>query len=77
MKNFEKNINNSLRIKNKNLNENSRLLKSNSINATLKKGYSVVRKSKKIIKKSNLIFNEDLINIQFLDKKIDVKVKKI
>ena len=76
-KNFEKNINNSLRIKNKNLNENSRLLKSNSINATLKKGYSVVRKSKKIIKKSNLIFNEDLINIQFLDKKIDVKVKKI
>ena len=76
-KNFEKNINDLLALKNKDLNKYTRLLQSNSINSALNKGYSIVRKSNKIIKKSNLMSNEDLINIQFLDKKIDLKIKKI
>ena len=55
----------------------TRLLKSNSLFTTLNKGYSIVRKSKKIIKKSDLINQEDVINIQFLDKAINIKIKKI
>ena len=59
------------------LNKFNRLLESNSLYKNLNKGYSVIRKSKKIINKSNLINEEDLINIQFLDTAISVKVKKI
>ncbi len=59
------------------LNKFNRLLESNSLYKNLNKGYSVIRKSKKIINKSNLINEEDLINIQFLDTAINVKVKKI
>ena len=59
------------------LNKFNRLLESNSLYKNLNKGYSVIRKSKKIINKSNLINEEDLINIQFLDTAINIKVKKI
>ncbi|MDC0192090.1 exodeoxyribonuclease VII large subunit [Alphaproteobacteria bacterium] len=53
------------------------LLYSNSLHSNLKKGYSVIRKSKKIINKSNLIKQEDTLDIQFLDKLLNIKVKKI
>ena len=53
------------------------LLQSNSLHSNLKKGYSIVRKSKKIINKSNLIKKEDTLDIQFLDKLLNIKVKKI
>ena len=53
------------------------LLQSNSLHSNLKKGYSIIRKSKKIINKSNLIKKEDALDIQFLDKLINIKVKKI
>tara|TARA_Y100000994_G_scaffold47683_1_gene37359 strand:- start:9150 stop:10484 length:1335 start_codon:yes stop_codon:yes gene_type:complete len=53
------------------------LLQSNSLHSNLKKGYSIIRKSKKIINKSNLIKKEDTLDIQFLDKLINIKVKKI
>lgn len=55
----------------------TRLLKSNSINSTLNKGYSIVRKSKKIINNPDLINSEDKINIQFKNQAIDMIVKKI
>lgn len=55
----------------------SRLLRSNSINTNLNKGYSVIRKSKKIIKSSTSIGENDLINIQLSDKSIEVKIKKL
>jgi len=61
----------------KELNKFDRLLQSNSLYKTLNKGYSIVRKSKKIIKKSDLIQIDDKINIQFFDKSIDLKIKKI
>jgi exodeoxyribonuclease VII large subunit len=81
LKNIVKNLNNNIKnitiSQKKELGKFTRLLKSNSLQSTLKKGYSIVRKSKKIIKKSNLINQEDLINIQFLDKAIDIKIKKI
>lgn len=70
-------------IKNKLINNRNefitldQLLKSNSINSALRKGYSIVRKSKKIVKKSNQINENDLIDIQFSDKLINIKVKKI
>ena len=53
------------------------LLQSNSLHSNLKKGYSIIRKSKKIINKSNFIKKEDTLDIQFLDKLINIKVKKI
>ena len=59
------------------LSKYTRLLESNSLHKNLKKGYSIIRKSKKIINKSNLIKEQDLINIQFVDKSINVKLKKI
>ena len=65
------------KTKAKELNHYIRLLESNSLNSALKKGYSIVTKSQKIIKNSNLINLNDSINIQFLDKKISIKIKKI
>ena len=59
------------------LSKYTRLLESNSLHKNLEKGYSIIRKSKKIINKSNLIKEEDLINIQFFDKSINAKLKKI
>ena len=59
------------------LNKLERLIKSNSINMNLKKGFSIVHKSNKIITNSNLINNEDKISIQFYDKSVKIKIKKI
>ena len=61
----------------KELNKYSRLLESNSLHTNLKKGYSIIRKTTKIINKSKLINNNDLINVQFFDKSINIKIKKI
>lgn len=61
----------------KELNQYSRLLESNSLSTNLDKGYSIIRKTKKIINESKLINENDLINIQFFDKSINIKVKKI
>jgi exonuclease VII large subunit len=44
---------------------------------TLKRGYSIISKSKKIINNSELIQSVDKVKIQFFDKSIDVKIKKI
>ena len=61
----------------KDLNKFVRLIESNSLHSNLKKGYSVIRKSKKIINKSTLLNDNDTMNIQFLDKRIDINIKKI
>ena len=61
----------------KELNKFTLLLKANSTFSILNKGYSIVSKSKKIIKNSQNIKNDDAINIQFSDKSIYVKIKKI
>ena len=76
IKNLDRNMTNKTIYHKKELNKFTRLLKSNSLYTTLNKGYSIVRKSKKIIKKSYLINQKDTINIQFLDKAIDLKIKK-
>jgi len=77
IKNLDRSMINKSIYQQKELIKLTRLLKSNSLYTTLNKGYSIVRKSKKIIKKSDLINQEDSINIQFLDKAIDIKIKKI
>lgn len=61
----------------KELNKFSRLLESNSLNTNLKKGYSIITKEKMIINKSRLINEDDLINVRFIDKSINIKVIKI
>ena len=48
-----------------------------SINKNLKKGYSIIRKAKRIINKSDLINKEDNINLQLVDKTINLKIKKL
>ena len=58
-------------------NELLRLLNSNSINTNLKKGYVLLSKSKKILKKSKQIKERDSIAIKFYDKTIGVSIKKI
>jgi exodeoxyribonuclease VII large subunit len=77
IKNFNRRINDIIYSQKNELNKFVRLLDSNSIHGTLSKGYSIVRKSKKIINKADLLNSEDLINIQFVDKTVDLKIKKI
>ena len=77
LKIFNVNISNKVNNSKKDLNKIHRLLNSNSISSNLKKVYSIVRKSKRVIKKSSLISNDDNISIQFLDDSINIKVKKI
>ena len=77
IKNLDRNILDKTINAQKEFNKFTRLLESNSLYLTLNKGYSIVRKSKKIVKKSDLINKEDIINIEFIDKDIDIKIKKI
>ena len=72
-----KKINNKISYNKKIYNELIRLLNSNSISSNLKKGYILLSKSKKILKRSYDLEKENLINIQFYDKKIKAKLKKI
>jgi len=76
-KNLDRCVNANLRYIKKELNKFGSLLNSNSMNTALKKGYSIVSKSKKIINNSKLIKRADTVKIQFFDKSIDVKIKKI
>ena len=47
------------------------------INFNLKKGFVIISKSNKILKKSNLVKEEDKLSIKFFDKSIGVKINKI
>ena len=76
-KNLNRNMNNNLEYKKKDFNKLSLLLNANSINSALSKGYSIVSKSNKIIKKSNLLNENDLVKIQFSDKSVNLSIKKI
>ena len=76
-KNLDRCVNENLRNLKKESNKFGSLLYSNSMNKTLKKGYSIISKSKKIINNSKLIQPADEVKIQFFDKSIDVKIKKI
>ena len=76
-KDINRNILDKKNSQQKELNKYFRLLESNSLHTNLKKGYSIIRKATKIINKSKLINDNDLINVQFLDKSINIKVKKI
>ena len=76
-KNLDRCVNENLRNIKKELNKFRSLLFSNSMSKTLKKGYSIISKSKKIINNSKLIQPTDEVKIQFFDKSIDVKIKKI
>ena len=55
----------------------TRLLNSNSVNNNLKKGYTILTKSKKIVKKSSEINLNDSLAVKFFDKTIRINVKKI
>ena len=76
-KDINKNLSYQKNFFQKELNKYSRLLKSNALHTNLKKGYSIIRNTKKIINKSELIDNGDIISVQFLDKSLNLKVKKI
>ena len=54
----------------------SRLLKSASIEKTLKRGYAIVRKNKLIITKSKNLSKRDNIKIQFFDDQVSAEIKK-
>jgi len=75
--NLDRCVNANLRSIKKELNQFESLLNSNSMYKALNKGYSIISKSKKIINNSKLIQSADKIKIQFFDKSIDVKIKKI
>ena len=76
-KNLELTINQKI-SKNILLMKNSiRLLNSNSIDQNLKKGYVLVKKNNKIVKRSKSIKSEDNIKIKFYDNQLKVKIKKI
>ena len=81
LKNLIRNIEKSLKeIQHKKFNEftkYSRLLESNSISSNLKKGYSILSKSKKIIKNSKQIKTNDLIEAKFFKDTVKIKLKKI
>lgn len=75
--NLEKNIQNEIKIEKNELNKQIRLLNSNSINTVLKKGFTIISKSKKIIKNPSNINNQDKINIKFHKESINLEIKKI
>ena len=51
-------------------------MNSNSISNNLKKGYVLIEKDKKIIKKSIQLKKNNDVKIKFFDKKISVKLVK-
>ena len=53
-----------------------RLLLSNSIEVNLKKGFTIVKKSNKIIKRSTELEKNDSLKIRFFDDQVKVKVDK-
>ena len=53
-----------------------RLLNSNSIDFNLKKGFVILKKSKKIIRKSTQLKKYNSLQINFIDNKVDVKIEK-
>ena len=53
-----------------------RLLKSNSIESNLKKGYVLLKNKNKIIKRSIELNKEENIKIKFFDKTINAEIKK-
>ena len=56
--------------------ELSRVLNLSSIDNSLKRGYAIIKKEKKIITSSNSIKNNDLVDIQFYSSKVSAKIKK-
>ena len=76
-KEINRNISDRKLYQQKELVKYSRLLNSNALHTNLKKGYSIIKKEDIIINKSNLIHDEDLIDIRFFDKSLNVKIKKI
>ena len=54
-----------------------RLIETNLIQSNLNKGYSIISKNKKIINKSKLISENDILNARLMDKTIKIKIKKI
>ena len=58
------------------LNNTTRLLNSNSIDSNLKKGYVLIKKYNKIVKRSTHLKKDDNIQIKFFDKQINIKIKK-
>ena len=52
------------------------MLISNSVDNNLKKGFVILEKSKKIIRKSDQLQKIDKIKIKFIDRKINVKTEK-
>jgi len=81
LKNLNNNLNHSInnKIKNyiKNFKDLEKILQSNSINNNLKKGYSIISKSKKIIKHSKKVNEKDSLQVKFYDKSINIDIKKI
>jgi len=74
---LNKKTENMLKTKLKTFNGLSRILNSNSINNNLRKGYVILSKSKKILKKSNELKQKDTVSIKFIDKNISSKIEKI
>ncbi len=58
-------------------NNNLRLIETNSIHSNLKKGYSILSKGKKVINNSKMMSEKDTISVTFIDKKIQINIKKI
>ena len=54
-----------------------RLIETNSIQSNLKKGYSILSKSNKIINNSKFVKENDILRARLVDKTIELKVKKI
>ena len=74
--NLELQINQKINLQYSRFNNLKRLLISNSIDNNLKKGFVILQKSKKILRKSNQLNKIDKIKIKFFDKIINVKIEK-
>ncbi|MBS57123.1 MAG: exodeoxyribonuclease VII large subunit [Rickettsiales bacterium] len=54
-----------------------KLVETNSIQSNLRKGYSIISKNKKIINKSGNISENDNLDVRFMDRSVEIKIKKI
>ena len=59
------------------LKSNIRILKSNSVSENLNKGYVLLKRNNKLIKRSKELKDQESIKIKFFDKQITAKIKKI
>lgn len=74
---LQKTIDNNLMKSNKNFDKFNRLLNANSVSFNLKKGYSILYKSNKIVKNTKILKEKETIKAKLFKGYMELRIKKI